>query len=159
MQKSLSSFDPERGLAVAKPVRVFVAEDDEEMRTLICAALRHRGYEITEATNGRDMLHRIRDAVYGTIPQPDLIVMDIKMPGYSGLAVLATLQRARWATPVILMTAFADDDVRMAATELGATLLLDKPFDLDVLETAVEILSPRAPAPPARENSRNRQRD
>jgi DNA-binding response OmpR family regulator len=153
MNKSLSSFDPQRSLVVAKPVRVFVAEDDEEMRTLVCATLRHRGYEVTEATNGRDMLDRIRDAVYGTIPQPDLIVMDIKMPGYSGLAVLATLQRARWATPVILMTAFADDDVRMAATELGATLLLDKPFGIDLLEAAVDILSPRAPRRSAREKA------
>ncbi|MEO8876802.1 MAG: response regulator [Polyangiaceae bacterium] len=132
----------DRSTQVVKPIRVFLAEDDEPMRTLVSSMLRNEGYDVVEATNGRDMLFRIRDAVYGTIEQPDVIVMDVRMPGYSGLAVLATLRRARWSTPVILMSAFADDDVRMAATELGATLLLDKPFDIDVLETAVAILSP-----------------
>lgn len=147
MNTTLSS---NRSLAVAKKTRVFIAEDDEEMRALVSSRLRDEGYEVTEATNGRDMLHRIRDAVYGTIEQPDLIVMDIRMPGYSGLAVLATLQRARWRTPVILMSAFVDDDVRMAATELGATLLLDKPFEIDVLETAIGILAPSKSPPSSR---------
>jgi len=145
MNTSLDSHIHHKSINAAKPVRVFLAEDDEEMRSLVSSTLRNDGYEVVEATNGRDMLYRIRDAVYGTIAQPDVIVMDVKMAGYSGLAVLATLQRARWSTPVILMTAFADDDVRMASTELGAALLLDKPFDIEVLQTAVGLLSPRPP--------------
>jgi DNA-binding NtrC family response regulator len=66
-----------------------------------------------------------------------LIISDVRMPGVSGLDVLATLRREDWSTPVILMTAFGDLETRAEARRLGAKALFDKPFDVDDLRTAV----------------------
>ena len=66
----------------------------------------------------------------------DLVVSDIPLPGGSGLCVLEDLRCTVGATPVILMTAFSDDETRWRAHALGATLL-DKPFDPDILRAIV----------------------
>ena len=69
------------------------------------------------------------------------IVSDIRLPHCSGLSVLATVRRAQWALPVVLMTAFSDPETRRLVESLGA-ILFDKPFALDDLRTAVANLLP-----------------
>jgi two-component system, response regulator, stage 0 sporulation protein F len=73
----------------------------------------------------------------------DLIVSDVRMPVCSGLDILQGLRDAHWDTPVVLMTAFGDDETRARADKLGA-LLFDKPFTMTSLRTKVrELLSQR----------------
>ena len=67
----------------------------------------------------------------------DVIVSDVNMPGLSGLDVLAALRCADWTTPVILITAFGDQQIRAEAEALGAARRLDKPVDPGALRAAV----------------------
>lgn len=106
--------------------RVLVAEDDVEMRRLVAESLRKDDYEVIEASEGG----RCR------VERFDLIVSDIRMPVCSGLQILKGLREARSTTPVILMTAFGDDETKERADQLGA-LLFDKPFKMDVLRLVV----------------------
>jgi CheY-like chemotaxis protein len=117
--------------------RVLVADDDPEMRRLVSETLRKDGHDIVEEPDGGRLLVRVA-ALYqktGALPV-DLIVSDIRMPVCTGLDILKGMRAAHWGTPVVLMTAFADDEVRRRATELGATLM-SKPFVLSDLRRTV----------------------
>jgi two-component system, response regulator, stage 0 sporulation protein F len=121
----------------ADRTRIFVADDDEDMRILVSHALKKDGYEVVELKDGLEMMNRIQHAFEFPLQLPDLIVMDVLMPRYSGLGILAALRRARWFTPVILMTGLTDDAVFERSKELGAISVFRKPFDIDTLRTAV----------------------
>jgi two-component system, response regulator, stage 0 sporulation protein F len=119
----------------AKP-RILLAEDDDEMRTLVAGALRADGHDVVEVGDGGRMLVRLaRGYLVGSTPY-DLLVSDIRMPVCSGLQILESLRLARWPTPAILMTAFGDEQTRARAEVLGAVIFM-KPFDMDDLRTAV----------------------
>ncbi len=126
-----------RSSSVHNSARVWIADDDEDMRTLLSAALQRDGYDVTETKDGRETMQHIRQAFDFPMRLPDLIVMDVLMPHYSGLGVLMELRRARWFTPVIIMTAFPDDVVVQRAKDLGAIAVFKKPFNMDSLRTAV----------------------
>jgi DNA-binding response OmpR family regulator len=129
-----------RGMPASSPhrKRVLVADDDAEMRRLVAESLRKDNYEVVEESDGGRLLVRIA-AIYtlGETSDPfDLIVSDIRMPVCSGLDIVKGLREAHWRTPVILMTAFGDDETRARAETLGA-LLFDKPFQMSVLRLVV----------------------
>jgi DNA-binding response OmpR family regulator len=119
----------------AEPPHILVAEDDDEMRSLVAGALRDDGHDVTEAGDGGRMLVRLARAYGGATPY-DLLVSDVRMPVCSGLQILESLRLARWHTPFILMTAFGDEQTRARAESLGATVFM-KPFDMDDLRAAV----------------------
>ncbi len=134
-----------QGASVAPVARVLVAEDDVEMRRMVADALRKDGHTVVEEPDGGRMLVRIA-AIYAfrrTADPFDLIVSDIRMPVCSGLDIVQGLREAHWKTPVILMTAFGDDETRARAERLGA-LLFDKPFTLSALRATVRrLLAPQ----------------
>jgi DNA-binding response OmpR family regulator len=119
-------------------LRVLVADDDVDMRHLVAESLRRDDYEVVEESDGGRLLVRVASVYsFDRLNDPfDLIVSDIRMPVCSGLEILKGLREARWKTPVILMTAFGDDETRERAEKLGA-LLFDKPFKMDVLRLVV----------------------
>jgi DNA-binding response OmpR family regulator len=119
----------------AVPPHILVAEDDDEMRSLVANALREDGYDVTEAGDGGRMLVRLARAYGGATPY-DLLVSDVRMPVCSGLQILESLRLARWRTPFILMTAFGDEQTRARAETLGATVFM-KPFEMDDLRATV----------------------
>jgi len=125
-------------------LRVLVAEDDHEMRCLIASALRDDGCDVLEARDGRELFEILAamSPPAGRLEPPDIIVSDIRMPGPSGLDGLAMLRQSTWSVPVIVITAFGDLATHDEARRLGAAIVLDKPFDLDVLRTAVISLAP-----------------
>jgi CheY-like chemotaxis protein len=123
---------------------ILLAEDDPAMRALIASMLEQEGYEVVEACDGHEVLSRL-EAVRTQPPlstPPALIVSDIRMPAYSGLDLLAILRCAACPVPVILITAFGDEETHAEARELGATAVLDKPFDLDDLRALVVRAAP-----------------
>jgi CheY-like chemotaxis protein len=124
--------------------RILLAEDDDDMRSVVADALRGDGHEVVELADGGRLLVDIatRLKANGGGEPLDLIVSDIRMSICTGLQILEALRAAHWRTPVILMTAFGDDAARRHAESLSA-VLFDKPFDLDNLRTAVANLLPR----------------
>jgi DNA-binding response OmpR family regulator len=124
--------------------RIFLAEDDSEMRRLVADALRKEGYDVLEAADGGQLLVRLARMCQddlGPGEGVDLIVTDLRMPICNGLDILGALRAASWRTPVIVMTAFGDAATREQAEKLGA-IMLDKPFRLHVLKRTIgELLS------------------
>ncbi|MFN7954535.1 MAG: response regulator [bacterium] len=123
--------------------RILVAEDDREMRRLLVEALREDGYEVDEAPDGVELLAHIGSSVlfgtFGSVREPpDLIVTDVRMPGLTGLTVLAALRESGETVPVIVITAFGDDETHRFAHEHGAVAIFDKPFDLVDLRAAID---------------------
>jgi CheY-like chemotaxis protein len=142
MLENMSNVHP-RGEARAQQ-KVLVAEDDPDILQVISVALRKLGYEIIEARNGAEVLDKILGRLLGGDEgeRPDIIIADVRMPGLSGLEILEGLRQAHWPTVCVLMTAFADQEMRAEARRLGASALFEKPFDIDDLVTVVINLAP-----------------
>jgi CheY-like chemotaxis protein len=118
------------------PVRVLVAEDDDELRGSLCDVLRRAGYDAVGAPDGRAVLEHLGSAMLleQRDAPPDVILADVRMPGMTGVELLASVRDRGWTTPVLLMSAFGEADVRRQASDLGATAFLDKPIDTAKLE-------------------------
>lgn len=114
---------------------VLLAEDDDELRSLLATVLRKDGHEVAEARTGVELL-RALEAGAGGGCLPDVVVSDVQMPGLTGLEVASALRLAASRVPIVLITAFGDDDAHGRARELGA-IMLDKPFDLGALRATV----------------------
>ena len=125
--------------------RVLLAEDDDEMRSLLASALRKDGYDVRTCTNGINLLERVAPSFpHGGTEDYALVVSDIRMPGLSGLEVLADLQGHRSAPPLILITAFGDEETHARAKRLGAVAVFDKPFQIDrLLAEAHRVVDPQ----------------
>jgi two-component system nitrogen regulation response regulator GlnG len=119
------------------PLRVLVADDDDDLRAFVTEALRADGCATVEARDGAELLTILREALDNPTLRPDVIVTDVKMPGMSGFGVLVALRRAHWDLPVVMMTVVTDESIHTVAKRLGAVGVLHKPFDTDDLVTAV----------------------
>ena len=118
--------------------RVLMAEDDAPLRTMMAAALRRAGCEVTEATDGAQMLALLEEASRrGNLEAYHVIVSDVRMPNLSGIDALSALRKAQRTTPVILVTGYDTEETYATACELGAIAVLDKPIDLEQLRAAV----------------------
>lgn len=144
-RRHVNERNTEAGLA--DPPRVLLAEDDRELRRLLAAELRKEGYIVEEAGSGFDLLELLGDLALRN-KAFDLIITDIRMRGLTGLSIVEGLRSGitpgTSGTPVILMTAFGDEDTHAEAKRLGATMF-DKPFDLDDFRAcAINLVSPRS---------------
>ena len=118
----------------SRSVRALVVDDDAALRRLVGATLRASGIDVVEAPDGVDALDVVGSCMSRTPPEPpDVDVTDVRMAGLTGLHVLAALRDLRPAIPTIVVTAFPDAPTRALATKLGATRLLEKPIDVDVI--------------------------
>jgi CheY-like chemotaxis protein len=115
------------------PPTILICEDEEPLRELIRAALGN-GYRYVETADGREAIELAR------MLAPDLVVLDVMMPGTSGLEVLAALREgAETGTiPVVVLTAWTH--AQQEALDAGAQRFLSKPFDPDELQTIVDEL-------------------
>lgn len=109
--------------------RVLLAEDDAAMRALLACTLRRTGFDVIESSSGYETLEWLARSLIDE-PPIDLLISDVRMPGYDGLNILASLRQADTPTPVILITAFGSTAVHAAAARLGAFATVDKPFDV-----------------------------
>lgn len=101
---------------------ILVVDDDIEIRDLLARFLRKHGYRVTGARNGREM----RESLAAT--QVDLVVLDLMLPGESGLD-LCREARATSLVPIVMLTAMGDDMDRIVGLEMGADDYLPKPFN------------------------------
>lgn len=122
--------------------KILLAEDDYEMRRMLALRLRKENYEVIECSDGYQLLDHMGNPVFEGQPDDfDIIISDIRMPGITGIEVLEGIYESEWFTPMILITAFGDNEVHNKAEELGAAAFFDKPFDIEkLLEKIKQIL-------------------
>jgi DNA-binding response OmpR family regulator len=146
--KQLVAVEPERRTDAAEPPRlrrwILLVEDDTELRHMVADWLRREGHEVVEARDGDEALGYLGPAVLQgrRSDAPALVVSDIRLPFFSGLEILEGLSVVTPRIPVILITAFGDEETHREAYQLGARWVLDKPFDLGELRTAVRAALP-----------------
>ncbi|MCB9850776.1 MAG: response regulator [Phycisphaerales bacterium] len=126
-------------LGRARRPRILLAEDNEDMRALLSQALRANGYDVVELPNGTLLEMRLTSEARKGF---DAVISDIRMPGVSGLDVLAQLRKFPDAPPMILITAFGDRETHGLAQRLGVAAMFDKPFDIDALLTELRRVAP-----------------
>lgn len=114
---------------------VLIADDDPDIRMLVRLRLERSGYDVVAASDGLEALQVASET------NPDLVILDVTMPGITGVEVTRAL-RARQATlPVVLLTAHADEaNVAQGATA-GADAYVTKPFSPQELESRVRALT------------------
>lgn len=114
------------------PARILVAEDDSDIRELVAYSLRREGFRTLEAVNGVDALRTIQ------AEEPDLVVLDIAMPGLDGLAVCRILQaKGLEAPPVVFLTARSAPAELAEGLDTGAVDYVAKPFQMAELVARV----------------------
>ena len=138
--------DDSRRLPV-KHQRVLVVDDDPDIRRLVSAYLRREGMDVITAEDGETAL------MHEATQQPDIVVLDLMLPGIGGLDVLRTI-RERGPRPVVLLTARDEVTDRVLGLELGADDYVTKPFHPRELVARVHTILRRARAEPAATSTR-----
>jgi two-component system response regulator TctD len=119
-------------------MRILVVEDTEDLADAIVRRLRKLGYAVDWASDGLEAEELLRQEQY------QLVLLDIMLPGIDGQALLGKLRRRRDATPVLMMTARSQVDVKIDLLDLGADDFIVKPFDLRELEARCRALLRRS---------------
>jgi two-component system response regulator AtoC len=117
--------------AGASAGRLLVVDDEPEMCALLEAGLTRRGFEVTSRTSGDAALALLDETDF------DAIVVDLNMPGTSGLDVAAWVAANRADTPVVVITAFGSLETAVAAIRAGAYDFLTKPFEIETISLTV----------------------
>ncbi len=126
--------------------QILLVEDEPALARGLSDNFRDEGYEVRHEPRGDRALAAIRDA------RPDLVVLDVMLPGRSGLDVLRDLRAAGDRVPVLVLTAKGDVVDRVVGLELGADDYLPKPFAVrELLARVRALLRHAAPVPPAEE--------
>ncbi len=126
---------------------LLVVEDDPHIRMGIVDAFTSEGYQVTELGNGKQVLAKVQQH------QPDLILLDIMLPGKSGYDVCRELRENKIKTPVIMLTAKGQEIDKVVGLELGADDYVTKPFGVRELLARVQaVLRRTQPAVTAEES-------
>ncbi len=112
--------------------RILIIDDSEEIISFLVAVLQPLGYMVSYAGDGKDGLAR---AVY---EKPDLVLLDLNLPGMSGIAVLEALHQRSVQVPVIMMTFHGSESVVSRAMRLGVRDYLTKPFQVEDILSSIE---------------------
>jgi len=119
-------------------MKLLLVEDNPEMQTTLQRALRASGMQVVACTDGDRALDRWRASL------PDVVVLDLSLPGRDGLEVLRDARAEGLRAPVLILTARGTVGDRVLGLNIGADDYLPKPFDLDELEARVRALARRA---------------
>ena len=114
---------------------ILVVDDDRRIVKTTCDILRVKGHQATAAASGEEGIQRV------AADRPDCVLMDIRMPGLGGLEALRQMHAIAPALPVILVSAYAADDLADEARRLGAYAILSKPVNLQAVLGFMELLS------------------
>lgn len=118
-------------------MRVLLVEDDELLGSAVQAGLDQAGYTVDWLRDGRQAANALQD------DEPDLLVLDLGLPGKDGLTVLRELRARESALPVLILTARDMVEDRIAGLDVGADDYLVKPFDLGELSARLRAISRR----------------
>lgn len=112
--------------------KILIVDDQYGIRILLNEVFQREGYTTYQATNGMQALEIVRKH------RPDLVLLDMKIPGMDGIEILKRLKEIDPDIKVIIMTAYGELDMIQETKELGAIMHFAKPFDIDDLRTAVK---------------------
>lgn len=115
-------------------LRLLLVDDEEDFRRATSAALGRRGFSVTEAASGKEALAVIQREC------PDIVVLDLKMPGMSGIETLQKIRKIEAALPVIILTGHGDFESAVAGIKLRIVDFLQKPVDVDQLGVRIRAL-------------------
>jgi len=110
---------------------VLVVDDEESMRYFLRKTLRREGYDVVEAPDGPAAVEAAH------VQTPDLALVDVRMPGMDGVALMRALRATLPHLPVVLMTAYGSVENALQAMKQGATDYVTKPFRVDEIRTVV----------------------
>lgn len=114
--------------------KLLIVDDQNGIRVLLMEVFSSEGYETYQASNGRLALDIVKNK------QPDLVLLDMKIPGMDGLEILKHIREIDTEIKVIMMTAYGELDMIKEAMALGALAHFTKPFDIDELRQVVNDL-------------------
>jgi len=113
--------------------KVLIVDDQNGIRVLLMEVFGSEGYQTFQASNGKMALEIVKSE------SPDLVLLDMKIPGMDGLEILKRIKEINRDIKVIMMTAYGELDMIKEATELGALMHFTKPFDIDEMRMVVNM--------------------
>ena len=126
---------------MSEPTRILVIDDDPKIRTVVRRGLAYEGYRVVEAGSGEEGLEKAREHL------PDLIILDVMMPGMDGLEVTRRLRSSGDEIAILMLTARDEVKDRVEGLETGADDYLVKPFSFEELLARVHALLRRRTTP------------
>ena len=113
--------------------KILVVDDEIEVVRLLKDFLTSKGYEVHTALNGAEAIALVKEV------KPDIVLLDIIMPGMGGIDTLKEIKKIDPTTAVIMVTALIDEELANRAVKLGAFDYITKPINIDYLETCVMV--------------------
>jgi DNA-binding response OmpR family regulator len=121
--------------------KILVAEDDRDLVDLLRYNLAREGYQVSDVGDGSLVMPNVRKFA------PDLLILDLMLPGMDGLDVCRQLRQAECSLPILMLTARAEETDRVVGLEIGADDYVTKPFSLRELIARVRVLLRRQESP------------
>jgi two-component system response regulator HydG len=115
-------------------LNILVVDDDRRMVRTMCDILKINGYDASDAYSGQEAVEKVRAALF------DCVLMDIKMPGNGGINAMQMIKDLLPDLPVILMSAYATEELAAEAKKQGAYAVLTKPFDVQMVLSFLSLL-------------------
>ncbi|MCD8510072.1 MAG: response regulator [Bacillus sp. (in: Bacteria)] len=112
--------------------KLLIVDDQFGIRVLLNEVFEKDGYNTLQASNGKQALKLVADE------EPDLILLDMKIPGMDGLEILREIKKMNVSSEVIMMTAYGELEMINEAMDLGALTHFAKPFDIDEVRQEVK---------------------
>lgn len=111
--------------------KILIADDEKNMRWILEKSLKEKGFDVIEAKDGEEAFNFFIDG------EPDIVILDYKMPKIDGMEVLKRIKKVNENIPVIMITAHGSTDSAVEAMKLGASDYISKPFDVNELNIAI----------------------
>ena len=111
--------------------RLLIVDDEQDAVEFLAGQFKNRGLEVDTALNGLEAIERVQANI------PDLVFLDVRMPGMDGIEVLKKIKEIDPALKVVMMTAVQDEEIVEQAMALGAIDYIKKPVSLDYLDSVV----------------------
>ncbi|WP_046494868.1 response regulator [Syntrophomonas zehnderi] len=111
--------------------KILIVDDQKGVRRLLEELFKKEGWEVNMAMDGKDAIEKVEEK------QPDIILMDVKMPNMNGLEASQVILEKHGNIPIIMMTAYGEIEVVKKALDAGVKKCITKPFDIMVLRDMV----------------------
>ena len=113
--------------------KILVVDDEEAVGKMLEKFLTKEGYEVSIALNGKEAIKEVEKE------QPQIVFLDIRLPGEDGISVLKTIKKIDKKICVIMITAIKDDEIGKKCLDLGASDYITKPLSLEYLEDILRV--------------------